>query len=166
MIQRCFQRIGSLVPQVLATLMNCFKDPSWSVRDAACSGKKLFIQVTTVLNGLNFIDLFPVYISLYIMCCDSNRFRFQSAVQNLTVLFAWEFFNGFLAAALPCRCLGWLLLGRNHTCLGYSFFNRRVNLDEATLHWRCHGWVRKSPFHWSIFLHLLFLMIIVDVWFF
>ena len=36
-----FQRIGSLVPRVLTTLMNSFKDPSWAVRDAACSGKRL-----------------------------------------------------------------------------------------------------------------------------
>lgn len=34
------ERIGSLVPRVLTTLMNCFKDPSWAVRDAACSAMR------------------------------------------------------------------------------------------------------------------------------
>lgn len=34
------ERIGSLVPRVLTTLMNCFKDPSWVVRDAACSAMR------------------------------------------------------------------------------------------------------------------------------
>lgn len=32
------QRIAALVPRVLTTLMSCFKDSSWAVRDAACSG--------------------------------------------------------------------------------------------------------------------------------
>ncbi|KAG0607263.1 hypothetical protein M758_8G014500 [Ceratodon purpureus] len=34
------ERIGSLVPRVLTTLMNSFKDPSWAVRDAACSAMR------------------------------------------------------------------------------------------------------------------------------
>jgi hypothetical protein len=31
------ERIKPLISQVLATLMGCFKDSSWAVRDAACS---------------------------------------------------------------------------------------------------------------------------------
>uniref|UniRef100_A0A7I4BI56 TOG domain-containing protein n=1 Tax=Physcomitrium patens TaxID=3218 RepID=A0A7I4BI56_PHYPA len=38
------ERIGSLVPRVLTTLMSCFKDPSWAVRDAACSAMRKAIE--------------------------------------------------------------------------------------------------------------------------